>query len=548
MRRLVLVVLVLVLSAGGLPGRAQDSPAQPLVVFVLDQKLEIASVVDPRPEGISRLGQIFEALGARTATISLDQPVPKDAQIVVLVRPQSQLTPSAVARLWTYLAQGGSLLIALDPVGHERANPEKANSGLLRLLGSDFGITLADTFVVEPWFTVASISAGSTSYSHVYADLVPNPITAPLSAYELPVQVWGARSMQVESLGLYGQATPLLRAISGYGEAGKIFDQKSTPAPLEFTPNEDVLGPLDVAALGQNPATGSRIVVLGDSEMLLNQYGLALVPNSLDPVYLGDYLLAERIAAWLLNVPVEQWPALPTGYTWLALDGDGSDWPTLSTVEEDSLGDAPNANADIQMVRAFRNQDFLYLLVELDAAPDLSTNLRLTVSGGGTGESVFMLYGDGHVEQTGSDTPTPIPDGRLAAGTALEARLPVRAVGVRSGITQVCLVTADNTVLDCMDNVLTPADVAERAPSDLLFTDGPVATVTSNTPVNLRNRPGLDGGVVAMVEYGRTLAVTGRSAAGDWLKVQNARYSGWISTLLVIVNTSLDTLPVIPSS
>jgi len=57
------------------------------------------------------------------------------------------------------------------------------------------------------------------TYSRTFADVVLNPITAPLAAYDLPVWIWGAPRSQNRCIGIDNTATPLLYNNDGYGEA-----------------------------------------------------------------------------------------------------------------------------------------------------------------------------------------------------------------------------------------------------------------------------------------------------------------------------------------
>ena len=119
MRRWRLALMLLVMLTGLIlpvrAGYAQES--QPVVVFIEDTQLRTASLLDPGPDGVTELEAIFKSLGARTIWLKLDEPLPADAQIVVLIRPLSNLPATSLARIWRHMASGGHLFLALDPSG-----------------------------------------------------------------------------------------------------------------------------------------------------------------------------------------------------------------------------------------------------------------------------------------------------------------------------------------------------------------------------------------------------------------------------------------------
>jgi hypothetical protein len=523
MRYLILLFLVALLVPPAAPGYAQTD-IRPLVVFVVDGSLRTASPEDIRAGGISRLDEMFQTLGARTDLIRLDQAIPTDAQVVVLVQPQRRLSAAAIARLWVHLQRGGHLLLAIDPAGQGGQSPERANAGLALLLARDYGIGLEDTFVTESWFTPDVIQEAQTSYIQVYADSLPHPILDPLHQYELPVQMWGARSLWVEPIGIDSYAIPLLATSTAYGEAGKVFDQNE-PEPLEVNLDVDRVGLLNVGALAENTATGSRVVVLGDAEIVENDYGLADGPR-----YLGDYLLVQRAAAWLLNIPEANWPALPPEITWLTIDGDSSDWPADPPMISDPM---------VGNIQAFRNDSYLYLRIDPTEIPD-QVRLRLDRDQDSTSD-VSILVEPGSIR---TNTNEIISDARFAAGASLELQLPLRMLGAnRTTIKEICLLGSETL---CVSHELMITAVNERAPTDLRMPDQPLAAVRATQgDVNLRSGPGTYFPILAAYPDQQLFAPIGRSERGDWIQLRNASYTGWMSSALVTSNCDLALLPVI---
>lgn len=561
MRRLqaLLVVLLVATLVLRIPlSHAQGPDAPPLVVFIEDSRLRTASVMDPGPDGVTQLEAIFQRLGARTVWLSLDEPLPEEARVVVLVRPMVGLSIQQVARLWIHMARGNHLLLAIDPIGlttyrgegNVRSNPDRARAGLPTLLSMVYGISLQDTFAAEPWFSIGSITDNTTTHIVSYGeDIVQHPVTEPLAAYDLPVQLWGARTMTVEPIGPHSYAIPLLYTESAYGETDAgIFNDR---APLELNIGTDSQGRLFTGALAENRRTGSRVVVLGDSESLENGFGLA-TDGAGDPVHPGNWLLTERLIAWLLNVSGEDWPTLPAGYTRTAIDGSAAEWEAIQPVIEDAPGDALLPRYDIVSVRAFTDDSYLYLLVALTEPP--KPDVRLTVGIENTFDGVLDVRVALTEHSAGAldaeQNTVPIPDASMAVGDVIEVRLPLRVTGRGAMIGALCLAdsrtAADSPPVDCTAEtpVLIPT-VNTQAPVDVYFA-GPRAIVsTLQAGVNVRAAPSENAAVLAIVPNSSVFAATGRTASGDWIQVQTATYTGWLAEFLVKPNVAIEDLPVV---
>jgi hypothetical protein len=270
--RLVVSSGVLVAFLSTIPGYAQTPDDAPLVAFVVDRALDTAPALDTRDIGLSRLTTIFQDLGARTTQIDLLRPVPEDVDIVVLVRPLSRLPDDYVARLWVHLQRGGGLLLAIDPSGHDGARTDFEDDGLPTLLALDYGVEITNAFLAEPWFSLESILIPAGSYSRAYPDLVLHPVTEPLLKYDLPVTLWGARALRVEPMAASSYAVPLVATETSFGEVERIFERRDPPNLLEFTLEEDLQGRLDVGAIAENLANGSRVAVFGDAALFLNGF------------------------------------------------------------------------------------------------------------------------------------------------------------------------------------------------------------------------------------------------------------------------------------
>jgi hypothetical protein len=415
----------------------------------------------------------------------------------------------------------------------------------------DFGVQMLDTFAVEPWFTQEIIQEARTNFSRAYPGVVSHPVVAPLQNYEMLVQTWGARSMLVEPLGMNSYAIPLIDTHSAYAEAEtKVFDTRNPPAPLEINLDRDRVGNLTIGALAENTQTGSRLVLLGDSEIVQNDFGLAYIPNTVQPLYPGNAVLTQRLAAWLLELPVEEWPSLPNGFTWVAIDGTTVDWDEALSGTPDAEDDAANPALELRRVRSFRNLDYLYLSIETAAPLEAGMVLWLNIDTNldRTADTVVEVTPDQVIAFNEPDGKILVPDGRMVIGDVIEVRLPLRVVGNDVRVSEVCLRDSAASSSDCLDDPLIIQVRNENAPYDLLLPDSPIAIVSTNNYVNLRSGPGTTYTRVATLTHRSILLVIGRNEAGDWLKIQTARHSGWIAASLVMLNGDVMMLPVVEAS
>jgi hypothetical protein len=217
----IFVALFLIISAG--PAFGQD---QTLVVMVLNPDIQTNSPFDDGPDGISRLEGIFQQLGAQTQVINLIEAIPIDADVVVIVGPRQPLSIVALARIWLHLVHGHHLLLALDPPGYANTLTETSNSSLLNIITNGYGLITLDGFLAEPWFTKDSASILSGTYMRTYPDVVPHSVVEPLIKYGLPVQVWGARPVRIEPIGIDSHAVPLLETSTAYAETSSGGNQQ----------------------------------------------------------------------------------------------------------------------------------------------------------------------------------------------------------------------------------------------------------------------------------------------------------------------------------
>lgn len=558
MTRLLSLAIVLLITAslfGGTSLSHAQPESPPLVVFVQGLLVESAEMTDTGPTGVSELAAVFRGLGARVEYIDLGTPIPQQAKVVVLAGPFRSPGLAQVLYLWLHLARGNNALFAFDPEGAydgtRNVRTRLSASGLSALLDWDYGVSVYDTFLAEPWFSVDTVSDLYKTAMLAHPDVVSDPITAPLKEYGVPVWVWGARHLAIERYGIGSMGAPLLFCESAFGEtAPAIFrTQGGNPADrLEPNIGADALGRLTIAAQAERAATGSKVVLLGDSELLKNGFGLARVASA--PLYAGNWILIQRMAAWLLDLPAEQWPALPQGFTWIAIDGQQADWQQFAgSAVADDRGDALDPALDITRTQAFSDDDYLYILVETAETPVASARVALTLSADTEGVAdVLLVAGPPGVYRVESGSAeTLIADGDAATGSALELRVPLREAAGGQRIDRLCVGVGDavpGAADDCLDQALDPLVVDSRAPFDFALMGHLLVTVTRDR-VNVRSAPETESEQVGTATNRMVFAAVGRNDDASWVRVRNARFEGWIAAHLLMPSGDLRWLPVL---
>lgn len=558
MRPALIVSLLLLLGSAMLAGLAQ-AQGQPLVVFVADETLQTAAPAEG-PDGLRALDEIFRTLGARTETTALNGPLPAEAQVVVLIRPLRALSSDQLAWLWNHLVRGNHLLVALDPIGlpvagPERstpANPDRATGGLASLLAQNYGIGLQDSVVIADWFAADELAAQSTTFLQAWPEtFMRHPIIEPLAAHDIPVMTWGARTLWSEPIGPGSVASPLLTQDYAYGETGRVFGDSAEPLTINIS--ADVQGRLVLGAAAENATFGSRLVFLGDSEALLDGYGLMIDPVTLLPAHIGNRILAERIAAWLLER--EEWPVLAESLTWLSVDGSGADWADTLPLLEDAARDSVDPARDILRVYAVRDDTYLYVRVDTTAPPRARSELRLDI------ENTFDAVPDVTIWVTprGIEARAPdgagrmldaVPDGAAAFGEGVELRLPLRVSSSGALVGRVCFSHEHpGGGLEDFDCTAAPPAVVPAlptlAPANLHLAPGPLAWLTASPAPAVLGAPAQEAAaVIQPAVTGQVFAAVGRTGAGDWIQVRNARGTGWLPAASVLLNAPLAALPV----
>ncbi len=433
---------------------------QPVVLFIDDPTAQTAAASNQADDGVSRFAAVFTDLGAEVISAPLSAPLP-DADLIVLVRPRRALSLEAAARLWLAVERGAHLLVALDPAGQSGIAGEPTDHALATLLSRDYGLMLLDGFLIAPGMNASRIQQASTSALAAMPLPDAHPITAPLREYDITVTTWGARPALPDALGIDSAAIPLLFTESAYAETARNIFRENDPDPPELNLDQDRVGRLFVAAIGENARRGRRAAILTDGEMLLNGFGFAHDSAGF-PIQIGNVVFASRLAAWLLDLPSDAYPGLPDGYAYLRIDGEGSDWYAEVPIIRDRGADFPNARYNIRAISAFHNTQSIYILIETVARPDPASTLifQFDSNSDGAADAFVTVSGERVFLQSGSNVGV-LADARYAVDLAFELRLPLSFVGTTFAV---CL-SAPQGVSgepDCSDEPIRAVSIAQR--------------------------------------------------------------------------------------
>lgn len=227
--------------------------------------------LEPTPNGLSQALTLLSEKNFVTTPLSLVEQakVPSDAAVVIIAGPKQPLLATETRALVTYLQQGGSVLLLIDPT----------NDSKLDDLLNDWGVKLENDFVINASEQRVSQDDISTAVVTNYGN---HPITREFgnrfSVYPL------ARTIQTVTVkGV--QATPLLLTSSGtWAEKDLVNtnlqlnpDKGDRPGPLTLgvalsrsITSAPPSPPLSPSATVPSPPAEARLVVIGNSTFAAN--------------------------------------------------------------------------------------------------------------------------------------------------------------------------------------------------------------------------------------------------------------------------------------
>lgn len=287
----------------------QDVPRLDGISIYFSESNGEASRFDRLDGGISRFAGLLRQLGATLNNLEWRSRIPDDADLIVIAGPMTDLTPEQVARLWSFVGNGGRLLLLANPPAETTGGKALPfATGLFPLLWNDAGMRGRDDVVLtESTSLSATEEAGAaaleappltTSFTTTSLDSA-HPITAGLD--ELTFFI--TRSIDFDASIQASTTTPLAFTDSSfYGETG--YTAYLSDGIIAYESGKDTArGPLALAAAFDDPASGIRVVLIGDRQFITNGAGFQTSPpGSASFVRPGNVRFAINSVTWLLGL------------------------------------------------------------------------------------------------------------------------------------------------------------------------------------------------------------------------------------------------------
>lgn len=204
--------------------------------------------------------------GIKTSTVVLNETpfIPKDASVVVIAGPQTNLLPGEVKLVQDYLSQGGNLLWLQDPGKLYGLEP----------VAQQLGISFVPGIIVDPTTQLLGIGDPSFALINRYND---HPIGRDFSFMTIYPQASALEYNEVQnSEDVEINVSHFLKTVDrSWTETGKL------QGTIAYDADKEKLGPLTIglaitkqtkAKQADKPAAQQRIVVIGDGDFLSNAY------------------------------------------------------------------------------------------------------------------------------------------------------------------------------------------------------------------------------------------------------------------------------------
>lgn len=242
---------------------------------------------DMSARGISIFTQLLQANGFNTLPLDLaqlaatDGQIPLDASVIIIARPQVELTPAMVRVLDDYLRRGGGLFLAADyPI-----TSVAQNSPINDYLWDNWGLRVLDAVVVE------RIATGPTPLDVVSAIIYDSAISAgidPEFDLDSRTQFRIARPIAIDDDPPVFNGSVILSSPDSFAETD--LETLARTNDFRYEAGVDIPGPLTMVAFASNPETNGRVVVVGDSDFMTD--GQIGSPS-------GNAYLSMNIVGWL---------------------------------------------------------------------------------------------------------------------------------------------------------------------------------------------------------------------------------------------------------
>jgi len=178
--------------------------------------------------------------------------IPNDALTLVIVGATNPLSADEITWLDAYLADGGGVVALIDPTPLSGLGNE--NDTFSAYLARSWGVIPDNNLIVDP-----SSNPPSDAVAFSYA---AHPITQKMN--NIAAYFPFARSLQFDEMENITQTALILTTDRAWGETN--FTALDTDGdPVAFDEEQDIPGPLAMAASAENSSTNGRIVVFGNA-------------------------------------------------------------------------------------------------------------------------------------------------------------------------------------------------------------------------------------------------------------------------------------------
>jgi ABC-type uncharacterized transport system involved in gliding motility auxiliary subunit len=244
--------------------------------------LDTLSAGDESAEGASIVNSLLRTNGIETNALNLAQladsgnPIPVDASAVIFARPKRQLTQAEIDIIDAYVQQGGSLFIFTDVI----LSPDsflQEDSVFNSYLWDTFGLRALDYVVID------EASSQETSTNLVSAAVYPgNPIGENMDIENDPQSSTLfrlARPIEVDETPPVNNGSVILTSPFSWAESD--VDRLIRDNQREYNEGDDIQGPVTTVAWANNKETGSKLVIVGDTDFMTNGQILSPQGNSI---------------------------------------------------------------------------------------------------------------------------------------------------------------------------------------------------------------------------------------------------------------------------
>jgi ABC-type uncharacterized transport system involved in gliding motility auxiliary subunit len=210
--------------------------------------------------GYNSLTTALTAKNYRVASLNLMAAgsIPADAEQIIVAGPQKPLSAGEVELLRAFVASGRSLIYLIDPTVITQFNGSA--DPLAIYLASDWGINIQNDFIVDP--------GGQNPTYSIANDYGDSPITQKLQ--KIITIFPSARGISLSATPPAGVTLTglVMTSASTWGETDLAGLVQSN---VTFDASVDQPGPVTLAVAAENPQTHSRVVVVGNSNFVINQ-------------------------------------------------------------------------------------------------------------------------------------------------------------------------------------------------------------------------------------------------------------------------------------